>query len=71
MPTTYVEVEVEFQHETDNAWLVVELPIQSKRVEHWIPKSQIKYRRQDANKQGVIQIPKWLADKKNLDYEEA
>lgn len=67
---TFVEVDVRFQHETQDAWLVIELPIEGKLIEHWIPKSQIKYRRQDSNKQGVVQIPKWLADKKGMDYEE-
>lgn len=66
----YVTVEVQFKYDTESAWLVVELPIKGGEVKHWIPKSCIKYRRQDASKQGVIKIPKWLAEKKGMNYEE-
>ena len=69
-----VEVEVEFlEVETNNALQIKARTLLlggDKIMKHWIPISQISYKRKMPDKTGVIHIPKWLAENKGLDYDE-
>lgn len=60
------EIKCILKHGTTNAWLIV----QDGR-ERWLPKSLISYSRKNTiNDERVLHIPVWLAEEKDLEYEE-
>lgn len=56
-----IDVEVFLKHETDAAWLVED----SSGTSTWVPKSQGEISI-GADGRGVLTIPEWLADEKEL-----
>jgi hypothetical protein len=56
-----VEVTADLKHETEKAYLL----IFDGAHEVWVPKSQV-----EDHGDGTFTMPRWLADKNKLDYEE-
>lgn len=57
------------QAETSRAY-GVSFGIEDNNVECWIPKSEIEDRFLSRGEEGWVVIPRWLADKMELSYEE-
>lgn len=58
-----ITVTAKLVRETDEAILVTQA---GKQI--WIPRSQISYLKKQPNKEIVMSLPEWLAQKKNLKY---
>lgn len=59
--------------ETDKAYgvAVVEGEAEKKNVEYWLPKSQVdRITMKKGGDTGEVDIPRWLAEKNNLEYED-
>ena len=61
---------VRFEAETPQAVKVLLTPVKGAMVEKWVPRSLIKYMLKQKDGSGVVHVPKWFAEKNNMDYED-